>query len=148
MKLSGPGGVIGLKKPRRNVPMSATQPTQPHPFGARYEALLEVAESIAAHRQLSTLFAELIRCLRRLVSFDFISLTLLDAKANVFRLHILQTDREVVGGAPSETPYDQSPSGLALRTRQPYCVAEVDANFKFPALESLLRANQIRSYCV
>jgi formate hydrogenlyase transcriptional activator len=128
--------------------MSSTPPTQSHPTGARYEALLEVAESIAAHRQLSTLFAELSRCLQRLVSFDFISLTLLDAKANVLRLHILQTDREVVGPTPPETPYDQSPTGEALRTRQPYCVPDVSHAARFPILENLLRANGIQSYCV
>jgi formate hydrogenlyase transcriptional activator len=121
---------------------------QPHPTGARYETLLEVAESIAAHRQLSTLFADLSRCLRRLVSFDFISLNLLDAKANVFRLHILQTDREVIGDRPADTPFDQSPTGQALRTRKPYCVRELSDAHRFPVLENLLRANGVRSYCV
>jgi formate hydrogenlyase transcriptional activator len=128
--------------------MSQTQLPQPHPTGARYEALLEVAESIASHRQLSTLFADLSRCLRSLVSFDFISLTLLDAKANVFRLHILQTDREVVGDKPAETPFDQSPTGEALRTRRPYCVRELSEASRFPILENLLRANGVQSYCV
>jgi formate hydrogenlyase transcriptional activator len=128
--------------------MSQTQLPQPHPTGARYEALLEVAESIASHRQLSTLFADLSRCLRRLVSFDYISLTLLDAKANVFRLHILQTDREIVGDKPAETPFDQSPTGEALRTRRPYYVREVSEASRFPILENLLRANGVQSYCV
>jgi hypothetical protein len=125
--------------------MSSTQPTHSHPTGARYETLLEVAESIAAHRQLSTLFADLSRCLRRLISFDFINLTLLDPKARVFRLHILQTDREVVGHAPLETPYDESASGLALTTRQPYCVSDVSQAVRFPILENLLRLNGVQS---
>jgi formate hydrogenlyase transcriptional activator len=128
--------------------MPSSIPIRPHATGARYETLLEVAESIAAHRQLATLFADLSRCLRRLVSFDFINLTLLDAKNQVFRLHILQTDREVVGEAPPQTPFDQSPSGLALRTRQPYVVADVSAAARFPVLENLLRANRVQSYCV
>ena len=96
----------------------SSQPMQPHPAGARSDALLEVAESIAAHRQLSTLFADLSRLLKPLIAFDFISLTILDAKANVFRLHVLQTDREVVGRPTSDTPFDQSPTGEALRTPQ------------------------------
>jgi formate hydrogenlyase transcriptional activator len=128
--------------------MSSSLPIRQHAAGARYEALLEVAESIAAHRQLATLFADLSRCLRSLVSFDFIHLTLLDPKANVFRLHILQTDREIVGKTPTETPFDQSPSGLALRTRQPYYVPNVAAAERFPILEALLRANSVQSYCV
>ena len=125
-----------------------SQPTQIHATAARYETLLEVAESIASHRQLSTLFADLSRCLQRLISFDFINLTLLDAKARVFRLHLLQTDHEVIGDKPSETPYDESPSGLALRTRQPYSVKDVASAARFPVLENLLRLNGIQSYCV
>ena len=38
------------------------------PIVERHETLLEVAESIASHRQLSTLFADLSRCLKRLVA--------------------------------------------------------------------------------
>ena len=64
--------------------MPSPAPTPPDATRARYEALLEVAESIAAHRQLSTLFADLSRFLNRLVSFDFISLTLLDAQARAW----------------------------------------------------------------
>jgi formate hydrogenlyase transcriptional activator len=148
VKLNEAGGVLRLKKPHGNVPMSSTLLTQSDPAGARYEALLDIAESIAAHRQLSTLFADLSRCLQRLVSFDFISLTLLDAKANVLRLHILQTDREVVGDKPAETPFDESPTGEALRTRRPYCVFDLAEASRFPVLENLLRANGVRSYCV
>jgi formate hydrogenlyase transcriptional activator len=128
--------------------MPSSLPIRPHATGARYETLLEVAESIAAHRQLATLFADLSRLLQRLISFDYINLTLLDAKSNAFRLHILQTEHEVVGEAPLETPYDKSPSGLVLRTRQPYCVSDVDAATSFPVLENLLRANGVQSYCV
>jgi len=127
--------------------MPLPQPTH-DATAERYETLLEVAESIAAHRQLSTLFADLSRCLQRLVSFDFINLTLLDPKANVLRLHILQTDHEVVGRSPAFTPYDESPSGFALRTRKPYYVPDVGAAPpRFPILEELLRANRIQSYC-
>ena len=128
--------------------MSSSLPIRPHATGARYETLLEVAESIAAHHHLATLFADLSRCLRRLVAFDFINLTLLDAKANVFRLHILETEHEIAGPTRSEIPFDDTPSGLALRTRQPYIVSHVSAAAGFPVLEDLLRANGVESYCV
>src|SRR5215813_10381746 len=58
--------------------MPSIAPLRPDSMRARYETLLEVAESIVAHRQLSTLFADLSRRLQRLVSFDFIGLTLVD----------------------------------------------------------------------
>jgi len=72
-------------KSRLDALMPSTAPLPPDPTRARYETLLEVAESIALHRQLSTLFADLSRLLKRLVPFDFISLTLIDPKERVVR---------------------------------------------------------------
>jgi formate hydrogenlyase transcriptional activator len=128
--------------------MPSPAPTPPDATRARYEALLEVAESIAAHRQLSTLFADLSRFLNRLVSFDFISLTLLDARQGVVRLHILETDRPVVGPATESLPSGEAPTGLVLNTRQPYYVADGDEERRFPILREVFRANGIQSFCV
>jgi len=72
-------------------PMPLSPPIRPHATGARLKPCWK-CRIYCGPRQLATLFADLSRCLRSLVSFDFINLTLLDPKANVFRLHILQTD--------------------------------------------------------
>src|SRR5690242_20595803 len=128
--------MVGLKKSPQEDPMPSSAPIRPDPTHARYETLLEVAESIAAHRQLSTLFADLSRCLNSLVSFDFISLTLLDSKGHFVRMHLLQTDREVIG-APSQeesVPVDQTPRGAAIRTRRPQYIAEVSTDDRFPVI--------------
>src|SRR3954469_21507072 len=110
--------MVAWKNIPHEGPMPSSAPIRPDPTHARYEALLEVAESIAAHRQLSTLFADLSRCLNTLVSFDFISLTLLDSKGHFVRMHLLQTDREVVGTPPQDSiPVEQTPTGAAIRTR-------------------------------
>ena len=127
--------------------MSSSPQIHPKEIRARYEALLEVAESIAFHRQLSTLFADLNTRLQRLVAFDFIGLTLLDPESRVFRLHILQTDRTVVGDRAYEVPFDQAPTGKALDTRQPYYAPDVGALHLYPILETILRANGIESFC-
>ena len=128
--------------------MPSPAPTPPDATRARYEALLEVAESIAAHRQLSTLFADLSRFLNRLVSFDFISLTLLDARQGVVRLHILETDRPVVGPATESLPSGEAPTSLVLQTRQPYYVADGAEERRFPILREVFQANGIQSFCV
>jgi formate hydrogenlyase transcriptional activator len=128
--------------------MPSSAPTRPDPTRERYEALLEVAESIASHRQLSTLFSDLSRCLHRLVAFDFMTLTLVDAKENVVRLHLLETERTIVGRTPESTPIDQTATGLALETRRPVYIADLDRETRFPVIFDLLRANSIRSYCV
>ena len=128
--------------------MPSPAPTPPDATRARYEALLEVAESIAAHRQLSTLFADLSRFLNRLISFDFISLSLLDAQQGVVRLHILETGHPIVGPTLEALPVEQAPTGLVLQTRQPYYVADGFAEPRFPILREVFQANGIQSFCI
>jgi hypothetical protein len=55
------------------------------------EALLEVAESIARHRDLAALFHDLAERLHCVVDFDFLTLVLHDPVRKVMRLHILET---------------------------------------------------------
>jgi formate hydrogenlyase transcriptional activator len=122
--------------------------TRSDPILARHETLLEVAESIASHRQLSTLFADLSRCLNRLVSFDFIALTLADPKERVVRLHILETDRPVKVLIPRPLPYGDTPTIYALQTRQPYYVPDISEETRFPIIREMLQENGVQSYCI
>src|SRR5580700_10959682 len=140
--------MVRLKKSLLGAPMPWSALTHPDATHARYETLLEVAESIAAHRQLSTLFADLSRCLNRLVSFDFISLTLLDPKERVLRLHILHTDQPVADHTINALPFDQTPTGQALETRQPYYVSDTAQERRYPIIRELLQANGIQSFCI
>jgi formate hydrogenlyase transcriptional activator len=128
--------------------MSSHPQPLPDPIQERYETLLEVAQSIAAHRQLSTLFADLSRLLKRLVSFDFITLTLIDAREQVVRLHILETDEPIEKPGPSAIPYGETPTTLALETRKPYYIAELAAETRFPHIRELLARYEIESFCV
>ena len=128
--------------------MPSTAPLPPDATRVRYETLLEVAESIAVHRQLSTLFADLSRLLKRLVPFDFISLTLIDAKERVVRLHILETEQPVHGKPPKSTPFEQTPTIAALQSRRPYYIPDTAAEERFPIVLDLLRANGVQSACI
>src|SRR5882724_7572481 len=112
--------------------MSSSSPARPDTTHARYQTLLEVSESIAAHRQLSTLFDDLSRLLQKLVRFDFIGLTLIDHEERVVRLHVLATDREVIGKTATGTPFDQTPTIAALESRKPYYMPDVSAEPRFP----------------
>jgi len=115
---------------------------------ARYETFLEVAESIAAHRHLATLFNDLSHLLQRLVRFDYIGLTLIDEQERVVRLHVLATDREVIGKTVGATPYDQTPTISALQSRHSYYMPEVAAEQNYPVIREMLIANGIRSVCI
>jgi formate hydrogenlyase transcriptional activator len=124
-------------------------PPRPDTTQARYQTLLEVSETIAAHKQLSTLMADLSRCLSALVDFDYMSLTLLDAKAQIVRLHVLQAKREVLGTPPADgIPIDETPTGVAIRTRKPYYLPDLDADTQFPIIHDILKANSIQSFCI
>src|SRR5579872_6794372 len=127
--------------------MFSSTAIQTDPLLARHETLLEVAESIASHRQLSTLFADLSRRLKQLVCFDFITLTLIDPVAQVLLLHILETDRPVKAkGEP--IPYGETPTTLALETRRPYYVPDVARETRYPIVLDLLRQHGMQSFCV
>ena len=127
--------------------MLVPTPMSPNPIQVRYETLLEVAQSIIAHRQLSTLFADLSRCLKSLVRFDFIVLTLLDSKSQTVRLHILETDHAVVDEPQTEVAGEETPTTLALRERRPYYAPDAQALGRFPRLQQLIQANGCESFC-
>ena len=57
----------------------------------QYRTLLDVSESIAAHRDLRDLFHELALSLHRVVHFKQMRLILYDVEWNLMRVHILET---------------------------------------------------------
>ena len=128
--------------------MPSTAPLPPDPTRARYETLREVAESIALHRQLSTLFADLSRLLKRLVPFDFMSLTLVDPKERMVHLHILETEEPVRGKHSGGTPFGETPTMAALESRLPYYMPDTSEETRFPVIRDLLLANGVRSVCI
>ncbi len=128
--------------------MSPHLPASSDRSRARYETLLEVAESIAAHHELSPLIAELSRCLKRLLAFDFIGLSLLEPADRMVRLHVLETDHPVLLPDPFRTRYEDGPTVEALRTRQPYYVPNLQAETHYPVVRELLARHGIQSFCV
>src|SRR5262245_53239412 len=62
----------------------------PEALRDQYQALLEVTESIASHRDLSELFHDLTQPLRNVLHFDYLSVRLHDPQRNVMRIHILE----------------------------------------------------------
>jgi formate hydrogenlyase transcriptional activator len=128
--------------------MPSSAPKRPDPTQARYEALLKVAESIASHRQLSTLFADLSRGLKSLVAFDFITLTLIDPKEHMVRLHILETDEPVSQPGPQALPYSETPTIAALEARLPYYVGVLARESRYPKVRAILESHGIESFCV
>jgi len=114
---------------------------------SEYQALLEVAESIAAHRDLTGLFHDLAQRLHRVVEFDFLSLVLHDPARNVMRLHILETNFPTDLSTGRETPVERSLGGRVWETQQPLVIADVESETEFPEMMRMLREHQVRSVC-
>jgi formate hydrogenlyase transcriptional activator len=108
------------------------------------EALLEVAESIAQHRDLAALFHDLAERLHCVVDFDFLTLVLHDPVRNVMRLHILETRLPTPVKTGSETPMEGHPSGWVWESQQPFVVSDTEEEQRFPEFLQRLREVGVR----
>jgi formate hydrogenlyase transcriptional activator len=93
----------------------------------QYQALVEVAESIAAHRDLSSLLHDLRDRLRRVVRSSAVHLILHDAEQNLMRRHILDP-----AFPPRQIPsaglaMEDAPAGWVWQTQQPMLIQDIPA---------------------
>ena len=109
------------------------------------EALLEVAESIAQHRDLAALFHDLAERLHCVVDFDFLTLVLHDPDRNVMRLHILETRLPTPVKTGSESPVEGHPSGWVWQSQQTFVVTDTEEDHRFPDFLQRLREVGVRS---
>jgi len=129
--------------------ISVPEPTPAAPLEhsrRQLEALLEVAESIAQHRDLAALFHDLAERLHCVVEFDFLALMLHDPVRNVMRLHILET--RLPGPAKktgTESPIEGHPSGWVWQSQQTFVVTDTEEDNRFPDFLQRLREAGIRS---
>ncbi len=114
----------------------------------RHQALLEVAEAIAQHRDLRELFHELAARLHRVVDFDFLNLILHDAAQNVMRVHILEAEEPRNIRPGTEFGIAETPSGLVWETQKPFVMEDAERETRFPALLQMFRENHVRSACL
>ena len=117
----------------------------------QYQALLEVSQSIASHRDLAALFRDLVERLPRVVSFDSLWLVLHDPARNRMRLHVLEGPAQE--GAeesawPLDRPMEESPSALVFSTQEPLVVFDLAEDPRYPKAFQLLLDNGIHSCCI
>ena len=114
----------------------------------RLRLLLEVSESIAAHRDLEELFRDLAQRLPQIVPFDYINAVLHEPARDVMRLWLLVTATPSTISPGLELSVDESPGGLVWKTQQPLTVNDVAQERRFPKLLTLLRENGVQSFGV
>ena len=114
---------------------------------AQHQALSEVAEAIAQHRDLGELFHELAERLHRVVQFDYLNLILHDPVRNVMRLHILESEMPRKTRLGTEFRVGQTPSGWVWETQQPFILDDLGQESPFAARLQILRENGVKSVC-
>jgi formate hydrogenlyase transcriptional activator len=148
------GGVLPWKKPWQwmqaswGKAMSSSALSVSNLTHARFEALRAISESIISHRQLSSLFADLYRCLKPLVAFDFIGLVLYDAERQTTRLHELVVDRPTTCESPRNCGPGETPANEVLASQQPYYVPDIEHAGDYRGFHDKLLSNGIRTYCL
>ena len=115
---------------------------------ARYEALLEVSDSIAFHRSLPALFRVLRPCLAKLVPFAGLGLMLYNPERRVTKLYILESSAAHRMPVEHEFPADQTPTALVLKTGKPLYFPDLESETRFPVVMKILLEGGLRSYCV
>src|ERR1700692_5086755 len=125
-----------------SIPVSASASPE-----ARHQALLEVAEAIAQHRDLGELFHELAERLHRVVNFEYLNLILHDPARNVMRLHILESEMPRKTRLGTEFQVNETPSGWVWETQQPFILDDLEKETPFAALLQNIRENGVKSVC-
>lgn len=113
----------------------------------RYQALLEVAQAISAHRDLDELFREIAQRLPRVVRVNFVGLSLYDPIKNIMRLHTVQANvpADLVGG--HEESLDETPAGVVWQTQQSVLVPDIAAETRWPKVLRCMEEDHSRSFC-
>ena len=116
--------------------------------GNQLRLLIEVAEAIATHRDLTTLFRDLARRLPAIVPFEFIALFLHDPVKDVMRVDMLGTADADSIPPGLEVPVGDSFSGLVFTTQQPVVVHSREEASRFSKTVSIMQKIDAESFCM
>jgi formate hydrogenlyase transcriptional activator len=128
-------------------PRADGEKIQPKPPASQHQALLEVTESIATHRDLPALFHDLIERLPRLVNFDTLWLVLHEPARNVMRVHILETPSRAYVDFVERSIQD-APAGWVWERQEALVVPDLEQETRFQKALDSMREIGIRSFCV
>ena len=99
----------------------------------QYQALLEVSEAIALHRDLEQLFRNLAPRLHRVVEFDFANLILYEPARKVMKSHVLEMPDPAYACPPGDCPME-TPASTVWETQEPWVVSHLAEDARFPEL--------------
>ena len=80
--------------------------------------------------------------------FDFLNVVLHEPAHNVVRLYLLESVRHRNIEPGVEFPIDESFAGWVWRNHKPYIITNVEEETQYPQSLAILRAHQVKSYCM
>jgi len=114
---------------------------------SQYQALLEISEAIASHRDLDQLFHDLAPRLHRVVQFDFANLILYDPANNAMKSNVLETPDPAYTCPAGECPME-TPGGWVWQTQESWVVSDLSNGSRFKDLGRWLCDRGVKSLCV
>jgi formate hydrogenlyase transcriptional activator len=128
--------------------MNALAHTFSVPLSAdRYEALLRVSQTIAAHRDSSELFRTIASELRQVVVFDFLSVVLYEEKTHTLKLCLVETPGYSGDTQPRNIPPEETVGWWVYKHQQPIVIPLLDEETRFPRFMEFLKGFGMRSMC-
>jgi formate hydrogenlyase transcriptional activator len=115
----------------------------------QYQALLEVAESISAHRDLSSLLGDLAQRLQLVVKFDGVNVVLHDPEHNLMRMNVLESPTLPDARFVTQLPIEEAPAGWVWQNQQPLLMTDLGAyESRYPRAIADLREHGVKTVYV
>ncbi len=113
----------------------------------RLQLLLEVNNALVSNLEPRALFRAIATCLRRVVSHDYTSLTVYDARRNAFDMWAIEFAGKGFVKEHMSVPLEGSPAGAAFTAGRPVRLARADLERLSADIARLLLAEGIQSMC-
>ncbi|MBC7928177.1 MAG: sigma 54-interacting transcriptional regulator [Bryobacteraceae bacterium] len=117
----------------------------------RYQALLDLSQSIVSHKQIATLLSDLSVSLKRIVDFDGISVTLYNPADRTIKLLAVDVQTNTPPVQPGKMfCVDETPAGIVMQTGQPLYRPDMPDrdNDPHPLIYDPMRSIGIRSHVI
>jgi formate hydrogenlyase transcriptional activator len=122
-------------------PRSSSAETLPQ----QYRILLEIADAITAHQDVTSLLKDLAARLQHVVEADGINIVLYDEERHVMRLHSLASAVLPNVEISPELPIEEAPAGWVWQNQQPLLMDDLDElEVRYPKVAAEVRAYGIR----
>jgi formate hydrogenlyase transcriptional activator len=113
---------------------------------ARYETLFRVSRAIRAHRDPEELFSVLAGELRKVLTFDYLSVVLFDEAADRMCWNVLDVANGRAVPPPDVKPRETL-SWWVYENQRPLVIPDLDSEGRFPRIVAFLKEQGIRSNC-